>query len=448
MDKNSVLSAVAEHDVQLIRFLYCDNGGTIRGKATYHASLADRMESGIGLTVAMQAMSSLDQLQESVDGMGPVGEVRLMPDPSTFQVLPYAPKTAAMLTTLITLDGEPWAACPRSFLERMDRAARDAGFRMQASIENEFSLLDSEGRPADDTLCFSSVGMLTTQEMIPDLAAQLAAQGITLEQYYPELAHGQHEISVRHRPVLEAGDQQIYVRETIRAVARQHGFAASFAPKPFLDQAGNGGHVHFSAVNSAEAGQHVFFDGEDPYHLSPLGYHFMGGVLRHLPGLLALTTPTVNSYQRLTPGTWSSGYACWGPDNREAPLRIASPMRSLIAESVNVEFKPADLASNPYLVLGGIIAAGLDGLRQAIDPGPPVLVNPARLTGHERQSLGIRRLPTTLDEALDALEHDAVLTGALGGLLTESYLAVKRSEAEFYRAYLPDEVARLHHFRY
>jgi glutamine synthetase len=446
MDITSVLADVRSAHIRLVRFLYCDNAGTIRGKVAYYPTLPDRMASGIGLTVAMQAMNSLDQLQDGVAGMGPVGEVRLVPDPDTFRLLPYVPSTAAVLTRMVTLDGSAWGACPRSFLQRMDDAARARGLYLAASIENEFSLIGEDGGPADDTLCFASTGMLLTESFVPALAEALEAQGILLEQYYPELGHGQHEISVRHRPVMEAASQQILIRETIRALAPQYGFQASFAPKPFLDQAGNGGHVHFSAVD--QSGRNLFFQANDPYHLSPLGYHFMGGILQHLPGLLALTTPTVNSYQRLTPDTWSSGYACWGPDNREAPLRVASPMATRLAESVNVEFKPADLASNPYLVLGGLIAAGLDGVAREVDPGEGLTINPARLTDSERQARGIVRLPGSLDEALDALANDDVLTNALGPLLTQSYMAVKRSEATFYRDKTPEAIALLHRYRY
>jgi glutamine synthetase len=445
MDVTAILNAVKAQDLRLVRFLYCDNAGIIRGKVAYYPTLPDRLVSGIGLTVAMQAMNSLDQLQ-TVDGMGPVGEIRLVPDLATFRPLPWAPGTAALLTNMVTLAGEPWDACPRTFLARMDQAARQAGLVIQASIENEFTLLDATGAVLDDTLCFASTGMLATESFVADLAHALEAQGIMLEQYYPELAPGQHEISVRHRPVIQAADQQIYVRETVRAVAARHGWQVSFAPKPFLGQAGNGGHVHLSAVDAD--GRNLLADPADPYGLSPTGYHFLAGILEHLPALLALTTPTVNSYQRLGPDTWSSGYACWGPDNREAPLRVASPMRTKPVDSINLEFKPADLASNPYLVLGALIAAGLDGLVTGRDPGPATTDNPARLTDRERDARGIRRLPTSLDQALDALEADRVLLTALGPLLARSYLAVKRSEAAFYRDRSPEEVASLHRLRY
>lgn len=445
MTIEDVISAVDQQKIQFVRFLYCDNGGIIRGKSAYYPTLPARLASGIGLTVAMQAMNSLDQLQD-VPEMGPVGEIRLVPDLQTFRVLPYAPATAAAFTTMVDLDGNPWAGCPRDFLNRMLRQAESRGLTIQASIENEFSLIDNEEKPWDNTLCFASLGMLTSQDFVADVAQALESQGILLEQYYPELGAGQHEISVRHAPAMEAATQQLYIRETIRALAVKHGVRASFAPKPFLDQAGNGGHIHFSA--SDEFGQNLFYSDSDRYHLSSLGYQFMAGILHHLPALLGLTTPTANSYQRLTPNTWSSSYACWGPDNREAPLRVASPMRTHVSQSINVEFKPADLAANPYLALGGLIAAGLDGIDRQLDPGDPMLINPGQLTEAERLMKNIVRLPTSLDQALEALSKDSLLIDALGPLLTESYLAVKRSEADFYRGKPEEDIAAYHRFRY
>lgn len=445
MHLDDVLAQVHEHHTQFVRFLYCDNGGIIRGKSAYYPTLRDRLVSGIGLTVAMQAMNSLDQLQD-VEGMGPVGEVRLVPDLNTYRSLPYAPGSAVVLTSLVDLDGASWGGCPRDFLYRIERSAAAHGIAIQASIENEFSLITEEGKPWDDTLCFSSQGMLKTDRFVAEVADALALQGIQMEQYYPELGAGQHEISVHHAPLMEAASQQILVRETLRAIAERYGVRVSFAPKPFLDQAGNGGHIHFSAVDAE--GRNLFYGAQDSYHLSTLGYQFMGGIFHHLPALLGLTTPTVNSYQRLTPDTWSSSYACWGPDNREAPLRIASPMRTRVADSINVEFKPADLAANPYLALGALVAAGLDGIDRNLDPGEPLLTNPQQLSNDERARQGIRRLPDSLDAALDALELDSVLMGALGPMLSSSYLAVKRSEARFYRDLTPEDIAWKHRFKY
>ncbi|MCB9100036.1 MAG: glutamine synthetase [Anaerolineales bacterium] len=434
--REKIIAAAQEANVRLVRFLYCDNGCTIRGKLAPSYSLAARLESGLGLTVAMQAMNMLDQLQ-AVEGMGPVGEIRLVPDPDSFVILPYAPHSAAMMCDMLALDGQPWGACPRSFLKRMIDRAAGQGLTVQATLENEFSLLKADDQggyaPIDTALCFSSVAMAAAAEVIDAIVAALEAQGIAIDAYYPELGHGQHELPIRHAPVLQAADNQIWFRETVRNVAAQHGLLASLAPKPNPAQAGNSAHIHWSVWDS-EGKTNLFYDPNDRYQLSQMGYHFIAGVMAHLPGLLGLTAPSFNSYRRLQPHFWSSAYTAWGPDNREAAVRVASGLRGHEADSVNLELKPSDPSNNPYLALGGLIAAGLDGLARQLTPSEPTLIDPGNYSDEERAARGIARYPTTQAEALDALAQDSVLMDALGPMLSAAYLTVKRSEYKAFAA--------------
>ena len=447
MTADDVLDACRRAGVRLVRFLYCDNGGVVRGKATTLDRLAERMGSGIGLTVAMSAMNSLDQLQP-VEGMGPVGEVRLVPDPESFVVLPYAPASAAMVCDHVGLDGQPDPAGPRHFLRRMAERAGEQGLVVRMAVENEFSLarpVEGEFVPIDESLCFSGVGMAAAAPVADAMVEALAAQGIAVEQYYAELGHGQQELSVAHRPALAAADTQVLVRETIRAVAARSGLVASLAPKPWPDQAGNGAHVHLSAW----AGEgNAFFDDDGRYGLSEVAEWFLAGILVHLPGLLALTAPSVNSYRRLQPRCWSSAFVCWGPDNREATVRVPSTFAGVEEATTNLEYKPADASANPYLAFGGLVAAGLHGIEGKLEPLEPVLVDPADLTEEDRRAVGGERYPETLDAALDALESDAVLMEALGEPLARAYLAVRRSEAAAYRAESPEFEFRHHFLKY
>jgi glutamine synthetase len=416
--------------IQLVRFLYCGNDGVIRGKACATEFLESYLVSGIGLTVAMQSMNMLDQLAPE-GPFGPVGEIRLMPDPVTFAVLPYAPRAARLLCDMVTLEGEPWDACPRTFLRRMLARAAGQGLSVRAAFENEFTLARREGDafvPLDRSNCFSTIGMDSAAGVMADIVDALLAQGVRPEQYYAELGPGQQELPVRFAEALRAADNQITLRETARGVALKHGLLASFAPKPFADQAGNGAHIHFSLWRLLDGANH-FHDPRDRYGLSEAGYGFIGGVMAHLPALVALTAPSVNSYRRLQPRFWSSAYTAWGPDNREGAIRIPSRRRGLEVESTNLELKPSDPSNNPYLALGGLLAAGLDGIERKLDPGEPTLVDPDTLSDDERARRGIRRLPRSLDEALDALERDEVLRAALGNVLAQAYLGVKRSEA-------------------
>jgi len=230
----------------------------------------------------------------------------------------------------------------------------------------------------------------------------------------------------------------------VRAVARDHGFVASLAPKPFADQAGNGCHFHLSIWDPSGDHNLMAVDGK-PNELSAFGRSWIAGVLRHLPGLVALTAASCNSYRRLRPQTWSSAFGCWGLDNREAAVRIASELWDETKPSLNMELKPSDSSNNPYLALGALIAAGLDGVEKGLDPGDPLTIDPGTLGEDERARLGIRRLPESLGAALDELEYDEVLMGALGELLAKTYLRVKRSEVAAFGA--EDEAFELaHHF--
>jgi glutamine synthetase len=414
-------------DLRLVRFLYCDNDGVIRGKATGISGLGSRLGAGIGLTVAMQAFSMLDHLAP-VEGMGPVGEIRLVPDPETFVVAPYAPRTGVVLVDMLTRDRHPYAADPRWFARRMIERAAAHGLLVVAAFEPEWSLAAADGSggwaPADQSRCFSSQGMADAAEVIDDVVGALEAQGLEVEQYYPELGWGQQELSISHRPALRAADRHLLYRETVRAVVARHGLRASFAPKPWADQAGNGCHLHFSAWD-LDGRSNVFSDTSAPHGVSSLARQFMTGVLGHLRGLLALTCASSNSYRRLQPQMWASAYQVWGPDNREAAVRLASPYWGLEAESTNVELKACDSSSNPYLALGGLIAAGLDGIEKQAELPPPVTVDPHSMTEAERTRAGAARLPQSLDEALTALRADPVLMEALGERLSTSYLAVK-----------------------
>ena len=450
MTPDEIVALAKDRGVQLVRFLYCDNGGVIRGKSTHVDQLARRMHSGIGLVKGMQSFTSLDFLAPDAT-YGPVGEIRLVPDPETFVVLPYAPRSGQMVVNMIQLDQTPWALDPRSFLQRMVARARDRELAFDAAFENEFYLAqrtDGGGyAPVDRSLCFSGIGMESTEPVIQDIIAALTDQGLTVELSHPELGWGQQELSIRHAPAVRAADHQITYRQTVRAVAAQHGLVASLAPKPFADQAGSGAHVHWSVWDLAHKSNRLN-DPEDPNGLSALARSAIAGVLSHLPALLALTTPSVNSFRRLQPHYWSSAYTAWGIENREAAVRVPSRYWDDPEGSMNLELKASDASANPYISLGGLMAAALDGIDRRLDPGDPVDVDPGNLSAEELKRRGIRRFPETAQAALDELERDTVLVDALGEPLASEYLKVRRAEAAAYAE--KDEAFELdnHFFKY
>ncbi len=414
--------------MRLVRFLYGDPSGVVRGKQVHAARLPEALTSGLGLTRAQNALNLLDDLVP-VDGMEPVGEIRIVPDPATFTRLPWLDGVAGMLCDQVGHDGLDWGGCPRGFLRRAVDALAAAGLRVEAAFENEFYLAEDtpDGpRPCGDGPVYSSAGLDRAAPVVNDIVDALDAQGIQVEQAINEYGPGQQEISITRADALAAADRQLQLRDTVRGVVEtRHGLLASFAPKPYADHVGSGCHLHFSLW---DGDRNAMTPDGDPFGLSATARAFLAGVLDHLPALVALTCPSYLSYARLQPSAWAASTVSWGFDNREAALRIASPFRGREDVSPNAELKTCDASSNPHLALGGLVLAGLDGLTRELTLPEPAAHDPAHLDAETARRCGIRPLPTDQAAALDALEADAVLTAGLGDLLARCVLATRRAE--------------------
>src|SRR5260370_3017495 len=389
MNAQDVVREAQEANLRLMRFLYCDNGGIIRGKATHASKLSTRMSEGIGQTLAMQAFTGVESLA-AVEGMGPVGEFRLMPDPNSFVPLPYVPSSGSMLCDMILTDGKPWEACPRTFRKRMVAHLAEKGMRAQADIEHAFYLAREENGkyvPADHSLCYSSIGLDEEAEVVDAILEALEIQGISVELFHAELGPAQQDLPIHHDGVLKAAENVCLARERARGVARTFDTFASFARKPCLDQAGSGAHIHLSLWGNSgneNAGKNLFYDAAQRGGLSQLGKYFIGGIIRHIRALVAITCGSPNSYKRLLPHFWSSAYGAWGYDNREGAIRVPSTFWGREPESINLEFKPSDHSGNPYLALCALLATGLDGIQKSIDPGEPQEIEPGNYSDEDR----------------------------------------------------------------
>lgn len=417
---------------RLLRFLYCDPSGVIRGKQVHAMRLAAALESGLGLTRAQNAINVLDDLVP-IPEMEPVGEIRIVADPTTYAPLPWLDGVGSVLCDQVGHDGLDWGCCPRAFLKRVVQRAAAAGIRVRASFENEFYLAErtADGpRPWGDGPVYSSAGLDRSAPVLNDVVDALVAQGLVVEQAINEYGPGQQEISIRYDDALRAADNQLRLRDTVRGVAEsRHGLLASFAPRPFADGIGSGCHVHFSLWDT-EAVTNLLPEPADPFAVSRDGRAFLAGVLDHLPALVALTCPSYLSYDRLRPSAWAGSTVSWGYDNRECALRVTSPFRGREHESANAELKACDASSNPYLALGGLILAGLDGLARGLDLPDPAAADPASLTPEQARRCGVRPLPADQRAALAELESDAVLMDGLGDLLARCILATRRAEYE------------------
>jgi glutamine synthetase len=418
-----------QQNIQFVRILWCDNANIIRAKAFHSHFLKDHQTQGISISAAQQAIPVMADAVVPDAGLSPVGEAWLQPDWSTFSPLPYTPGHGRVMGDLVQ-NGQPWAYCPRHFLKRAIAQADALGFQIMAAFENEFYLLQpgalqsgAELTPADTTPFASTFGMDISHAVIGDITAALIDQGIPVERYYAESGHGQHELITRYTHALAAADRQIVFRETVRGVALRHNLRASFLPKLFADQAGSGCHLHLSLWQN---GQNILPSLETPGDLSAPARAFVAGLLHHLPALMAITTPSSNSYRRLQPHFWSGAFRCWGFDHREAAIRI--PTNPTFPSPTHLELRTVDATANPYLALGAAIAAGLDGIQKNLELGEPIATDPGHLPDYERQARGIDRLPTHLGEAIDQLRQDSILLEALNPDLTKAYLAVRQAE--------------------
>ncbi len=446
MSHKDLVKQARDARVRLVRFLYCDFSGVTRGKAVNVSTLANKLREGVGLTRGQMAINLLEDLIP-IKGMEAVGEIRLVPDPDSFSLLPWTPSSAGMLCDQLDHNGADWGACPRSFLKAAIQKADRLGFSIQTGFENEFYLATEQDgiyKAFDDSPVYSSIGLDRSAAVMHDIVEALDAQGLVVEQAINEYGAGQQEISIRHAPALRAADNQIKLRDTVRGVALRRDLLASFAPKPFPDQIGSGCHVHVSVWNR-EGTRNLLYEPGDPRGLSDLGRHFIGGLLHHLPALIALTCPSYNSYRRLQPSAWAGAYSSWGLDNREATVRVASPFWGREEQTYNMELKCCDASANPYIALGALIACGLDGIERSLSPGEPCEVDPATLGEEERQA---RRLPGSLSEALDHLAADKLLQDAMGELMGRAYLQVRRAEAASFGAKDVDYEIRNHFYKF
>ncbi len=451
-DLLEVVAAAHHSGVQLIRFEYCDVSGVARTKSIHVGQLQHKLLEGVSLTRAQMAINLLEDLVH-VEGMEPVGEVRLVPDPATFTVLPWAPGSASVLCDQLDHDRRDWGACPRSYLKAMIARAAEAGFTVQATFENEFYLArEEQGRyvpvdAPDHAPVYSAIGHDLHAGFMMEAVEALQSQGMQVEQAINEYGPGQQEISIRHTDALGAADHQMKFRDTVRGIALRRGMYASFAPKPFADAIGSGAHIHLSLWD-AEGQRSLLYDSARDGGLSALGRHFIAGVVEHLPALAAVTVPSYNSYRRLQPSAWAAATTAWGFDNKEAAVRVASPFFQREEQSYNLEFKVSDASANPYLALGALIACGVDGIERGLEPGEPSTHDPARMTPEELARGRVRPLPASMGEALDELANDPVVLASMGDLLGRCYLTVRRSEDAAFTAGDEEFELRQHFYRF
>ena len=372
-------------------------------------------------------------------------EVAAIPDLSSAVVLPWRPDTVWFPSNL-QLGSDPFEACSRNILSRVRDQAAAMGLRFNLGVETEFFVLRCEAdgslvpASAHDTLdkpCYDLRGLLDNLDWLGELVQAMNGLGWGVYSFDHEDGNGQFETDFAYADCLTTADRVTFFRLMAREITRQHGLIASFMPKPFADRTGSGAHFNMSLAD-LELGHNLFAPADgSPAWVSEMGLQFMAGILRHAPAICAVMAPTVNSYKRLVVQgsmsgfTWAPVFVCYGNNNRTNMLRIPGA-------GSRVECRAADSSCNPYLAAAMLLAAGLEGIREGLDPGPPNLVNAYRLTPEERAARGLTTLPRTLGEAIEAFAADPLSREVFGDAMAESYTAFKRDEWNSFHGAISD----------
>lgn len=421
--------------VRVIAVTWVDNSGVTRVKAVPVPKLESAAAWGIGASPCFDTFLFNDLPATS----GAVGEVRLHPDLDRLTVLAAQPGWAWAPADRYDLDGNPHPVDQRTLARVATAKLASRGYRARMAFEVEWVIGhdDDEFRAALRGPAYGHARLVDRSEYIRDIVVAMTAQGVEVDQIHPEYGAGQFEVSVAAADPVSAADDYVLVRETIRAVSARAGLRVSFSPKVRTDDVGNGGHVHLSLWQDDV---NCFAGGDGRFGLTATAESFAAGILDHLPALLAIGAPSVASYLRLIPQHWAGAYAAWGLENREAALRMVTGPAGNRERAANLEVKCFDQTANPYLLVAGLIFAGLAGVDTKATLPEPVDVDPALLADDERAARGIRRLPSTLDEATAAFEHDPVLPAEYGPELTAAILAVRHGEIEHFANSDPAEI--------
>jgi len=401
----------------------CDWAGIVRGKAFSEADLETRLAKGVGLATTNIMMSCFGPVFTTP--FGTAGDRIIRPDPATCVEVPFEDGTAERfyLGDIVNIDGSAWDLCPRTFLARALEALAKFGLRAVASFEQEFVLTGVEDRPG---ATYSLDAFRRQGKFGEALMAALRTAGLKPDSFLPEYGARQYEATVAPEEGVRAADSAVVLREMARAVAWRTGQRAIFAPMLTPNGIGNGTHIHLSLWDGDKPVTH---DPSAPLGISARVAPFFAGVVAHLPAVAAFTAPSVASYYRLTPNRWAPVNASIARQDRGAAVRVAPIFETspeAPARQFNVEYRVADASACPYLALGAVIWAGVDGLTRKL-----------ALPGRDGDA---PLLPRSLEEALAALERDESAAGWWSTEAMSAYLAFKRAEIEALGEAGPDEI--------
>ena len=429
MNADNLLERLDADGIENLWVVYHDYSGRSCAKTVPKERFEAVAERGVVFARANLSMRIDDHQPADATFLADSGDFLALPDPSTYARVPNQPATARVHVYMRADDLSPWQGCPRTRLGHILDAYAERGLRVRAGFEPEFYLFrlgeDGEYVPADHDGMYTVQGLDRHNALWRSVIDDLREMGITVEQLGKEYGPAQYEGTTRYGEALRAVDNHLVFKDVVRARARETGLVASFMPKPFEHLPGCGLHVHLSLWDAAGDNEVSCGDGEEV--LSEVGRQMAAGLLAHARGLSGVGSPIVNSYKRLQPGSWAPAHVVWGTGNRAALVRVpgSGPRRHL-------EYRSGDNASNPFVYLTALLAAGLDGVERGLELPAPIDFDIGHMSDAEVRSRGIEFLPRSLPEALDAFESDPVLAEALGPVISTEHLKVKRSELSAY----------------
>jgi glutamine synthetase len=426
--KEYVLKKAHDNDIKFIRLWFTDVQGILKSFALTVEELETALEEGMGFDGS--SIAGFSRIEES--------DVIAMPDPNTFQILPWGPKesgAARMFADIKNPDGSNFEGDPRWALKRTLKKAKDMGYTFYVGPELEFFYFKSdEGEPQvlDKGGYFDLTTLDVATELRRNTILYLEAMGIGVEYSHHEVAPSQHEIDLRYTDALTMADNALTYKLVVKEVATKHGVYATFMPKPLFGENGSGMHVHQSLF---KGDRNAFYDAGDPNHLSTEGRQYISGMLKHSKEIVAVTNQWVNSYKRLVPGYEAPVYISWAKRNRSTLVRVPE-YKPGKENSTRIEFRCPDPACNPYLAFSVMLAAGLKGIKEKYELSAPIEENIFEMDEKRREEAGIETLPNNLWEAVQYMQESKLVKETLGDHIFEKFIENKEIEWDRYRTHV------------
>ncbi|MCS3924776.1 type I glutamate--ammonia ligase [Methanosalsum natronophilum] len=431
--KEKVLNSIEANNVKFIRLQFTDIQGVVKDVEIPVTQINKALD--VGISFDGSSIEGFVRIDES--------DMILKPDPDSFAILPWSDKdiVARMVCDVYMPDGQPFKGDPRYVLRKMMDKAKKMGFEFNVGPELEFFLFEKEEglattRPHDFGRYFEFAPADLTEDIRREIVLTLTSLNFDIEASHHEVAFGQHEIDFKYSDALTTADNVMTFKYVTRTISKMNGLHATFMPKPIYGENGSGMHVNLSLEKSDK---NAFYDPDDDMEISDTTRYFIGGLIKHVKAITAITNPIVNSYKRLVPGYEAPVYIAWSGTNRSSLIRIPAAR----GNSTRVELRSPDPSCNPYLAFAAILAAGLEGIENKIDPGEMVDINIFDLNEAELRKHCIDTLPATLQEASAYLAEDDLMKEALGEHVVNNILRLAKAEWDLYSMQVHDwEVKR------